>query len=260
MALNERVARSFSAFSNIISAISDEWEGPWFRGQDRASYPLTPRRYRFRVVEEDEIRSEFKRCAVQLIPGTQPASEWDRYFIMQHYGMPTRLLDWSEGGLLALHFALISNRGRADAAVWTMDPFWLNNEVLGEREILPAPDDERDRETLARYLPEPFPAKRTRLPELPIALQPTQIDRRIAAQLSCFTVHGHDPLGLETVAQRAMRARLIKIRIPRASIARMLEQLLDAGITERTVYPDLYGLNLELTRLYARRPVTRSYR
>ncbi len=258
MAVKERVARSFSEFSNVISSISDEWEGPWFRGQDRASYSLTPRRYRFRVVEEDEIRSEFKRCAVQLLPGAQPVSEWDRYFIMQHYGLPTRLLDWSEGGLLALHFALISNKGRADAAVWVLDPFWLNSEVLPLREILPAPDDERDREILSRYLREPFPAKRMRLPELPIALQPTQIDRRIAAQLSCFTVHGCDPSGLETVAQRAKRARLIKIKIPRASIARMLDQLLDAGITERTVYPDLFGLNLELTRLFAKRPLTRS--
>jgi hypothetical protein len=95
-------ARSFSRFVTITTTLSDKWEGPWFRGQDHASDRLRPRRYRYYRIDEDEIRSEFKRRAPQLLLGAQPASEWERYFLMQHYGIPTRLLDWSEGALLAL--------------------------------------------------------------------------------------------------------------------------------------------------------------
>ena len=112
-----RTARSLSQFVAITTRLSDKWEGPWFRGQDHASDRLRPRRYRYYRIDEDEIRSEFKRRAPQLMLGVQPNSDWERYFLMQHYGMPTRLLDWSEGALLALHFALMSNQRRSDAAV-----------------------------------------------------------------------------------------------------------------------------------------------
>ena len=181
MPIIRAVATSLARFSGIVSGLSDKWEGPWFRGQDRAADHLTPRRYRYRTVDEDEIRSEFQRRAVQLILGAQPHSPWERYFLMQHYGLPTRLLDWSEGALLALHFALVSNKGQSNAAVWVLDPFWLNSEVAGERSLLPDPEDQRDKELLDRYLPDLFPTKRPRLPDLPIALQPPHIDRRIAA-------------------------------------------------------------------------------
>src|SRR5438105_3548784 len=136
MPVVQRVARTLARFVDIVSKFADDWEGPWFRGQDQASDSLTPRRYRYRWVDEDEIRAEFKRRMPQLtLSAAQPRSEWERYFLMQHYGVPTRLLDWSEGGLLALQFALISNPAR-NAAVWVLDPFWLNEEVakLAKRE------------------------------------------------------------------------------------------------------------------------------
>jgi len=38
----------------------------------------------------------------------RPENKWEWYFLMQHYGAPTRLLDWSDGALVlvALYFAL----------------------------------------------------------------------------------------------------------------------------------------------------------
>ncbi len=255
MAIITKAARSLPEFLRVVSLLSDKWEGPWFRGHDRAAYPLIPKRYRYRQIDEDEIRSEFKRRMSQLIVGSPPRTEWERYFLMQHYGLPTRLLDWSEGALLALHFALITNNRRSDAAVWVLDPFWLNGAVIANDKLLPDPDDPRDKELLGKYLPDPFPTKKLRLPDLPIALQPPHIDRRIAAQLSSFTLHGREPYGLELAAGKTAAARLAKINIPRACVKRMLEQMLDAGITETTVYPDLQGLSLELTRLHASRPI-----
>ena len=38
---------------------------------------------------------------------------WEWYFFMQHYGAPTRLLDWSDGDCLSLHFALAHSAGSA---------------------------------------------------------------------------------------------------------------------------------------------------
>ena len=78
---------------------------------------------------ENEIRHEFKSRALQLIQGRLPADEWEWYFLMQHYGVPTRLLDWTENPLIAIYFAVEGHKADRDAAVWALDPTWLNRKL-----------------------------------------------------------------------------------------------------------------------------------
>ena len=100
--------------------IEDGWQyhrfpfGLWFRGQPEPRLPLLPPIFRKReqvivppnLVYYDEtnfyehLRS---RCAVHR---QQYPSAFDWLCLMQHYSMPTRLLDWSESILPALYFAV----------------------------------------------------------------------------------------------------------------------------------------------------------
>ena len=117
-----------------------------FCGHADAGWELKPKLYRdgalgveklFRF--EEELRGEFKRRGSQLAEGLKlPAydDEWGWYSLMQHYGAPTRLLDWSDGALTALYFAVRETRrddqvnapGKSppDACVWMLDPYRLN--------------------------------------------------------------------------------------------------------------------------------------
>jgi len=174
-----------------------------------------------------------------------PADFWGWYFLMQHYGSPTRLLDWTDSALVALFFALNSDSkfpvDSEDAVVWMLDPWWLNRTVFNDQPIL-LPDFPM----AADYLAKPY--KRTNnLPTDPAAIDPPFIARRVAVQRSHFTLFGSDRNGLTRLGQ-APGAHLAKIHIAKSAIARMRADLITAGISDTTIYPDLRGLADELSR------------
>jgi hypothetical protein len=53
--------------------------------------------------KEKQMNQDFKILSASSLPGK--VVEEDLYFLMQHYGMPTRLLDWSTSALTAVYFA-----------------------------------------------------------------------------------------------------------------------------------------------------------
>jgi hypothetical protein len=227
----------------------DPWM-PWFRGHQRADWKLQPRLYRDydskrrkKLRLEDEIREEFVVRAPALChirPADQP--DWDWYFLMQHSGAPTRLLDWSEGALIGLYFAVRDNPGFYDAAVWVLDPYKLHKRVVGPKEELICPTttmNSKIRKSLRRWLPDPFPEKRKTLPTDPVPIYPAHIAQRISSQRSCFTLHGSDQNGLDKLEGDDL---LIKIVIPSVDAAKIRRELENCGIDEATVFPELDGL------------------
>jgi hypothetical protein len=180
-----------------------------------------------------------------------PADYWGWYFLMQHYGAPTRLLDWTDSALVALFFALNSEskvpKDREDAAVWMLDPWWLNRRVLKDESIL-LPSFE----SAAAYLGEPYEnlndcGHTVVKPQYPAAIDPPFLARRVAVQRSHFTIFGWARDGMMRLAE-AKEARLIRIRIAKSALPQMRADLITAGVTDTTIYPDLRGLADELTR------------
>lgn len=247
------VATTLEEFVSHTSTLREKWLGgfevvPWFRGHERSDWPLVPKFYRTMPTDrdtEDELREEFITRA-PILSDVKPANQWEWYFLMQHHGASTRLLDWSEGALIGLYFAVRQSRGCNDAAVWVLDPWWLNERSTGIDEVaLPGDPDilPRDKRIVSRWLPRRFDRNRNRrLPRGPAAIYPGHIIRRMGAQRSCFTIHGSDPASLDRMTA-SPRSHLAKIVIPSFKVEAIRNTLETCGIDDITIFPDLEGLS-----------------
>lgn len=246
---------SLSEFLSEIDSIVQLWNpkgtdsNPWFRGHSQTTWQLTPKIYRaeFKNDEEDDYRWEFYHLAWPYLSAAawEPKTKWDWYFLMQHYGLPTRLLDWTESALIALYFALRErSTTKENPAVWVLNPKGINSDLAKKGyDILSTSLAHKKTD---RHLPE-IDTKQS-IPHYPIAIQPELKSLRIAAQQGVFTLHGVDRRALNSYP--ALRKHLAKIEVSQSKISRIKEQLLVAGIGEMTIFPELSSLRKELLDYY----------
>ncbi len=164
---------------------------------------------------------------------------------MQHHGVPTRLLDWTDSALVALYFALKSCD--CDAAVWAINPLWLNSQSVNRYSLVdPSVDPVATafRVDALRAAMEGPPKGAP--PLLSIAVRPPWGSMRMFAQRSLFTLHGARDIPIETYAFIQRDSPLCRIVIPFTHREDVMIGLRACGVTETTVYPDLDGLAKEL--------------
>ena len=122
--------KSVEHFIEVIRKRSSKWhpkEPRWFRGEPPCDTPLRPSLYRSAggSNRENELLQMFRARGAgysDFVPSRDHSDQW--LFLAQHVGLPTRLLDWSEGALIALHFAL--KEKKTPAMVWMLNPLELN--------------------------------------------------------------------------------------------------------------------------------------
>jgi FRG domain-containing protein len=211
----------------------------WYRGHTNAAWQLIPSLLRDPRVASKErfLFNEYSRYSTRLVG--QKRNEWELLFDMQHYGIPTRLLDWSESLGVAVAFTVLQRYGEvSDSAVYVLDPVRLN-EKSGIEGIKRVDDDQAFSYREVYWNHRPF------APEYPIAIDPPFQNERMYAQRGTFTVHGRNTEPLEHQRPREVR----RVVLPRAALGGATEFLEHGGFNEFSIYPDLFGMARHLGRL-----------
>ena len=210
----------------------------WYRGHSHEAWSLLPSLYRARGWPERERRAfeAFERAATRLFDKRR--SDWEILFDMQHYGIPTRLLDWSEALGVAVAFVMHTPLSpTTDAAIYVLDPLALNH-LSGIEEIKALPSDLTFEYKKIYWYKQPFS------PQMPIATSPPLQSVRLFAQRGVFTIHGAQQAGLERLCPNVVK----KVVLPAGARSAAMQFLEDANLDEYTIYPDIVGMARLLRR------------
>lgn len=237
---------AFSDFLHSLDTARTELRcsrsGAFFRGHSNADHSLVPTLLRNEIDQETEhnFYSECYARARRLMP--ENTNSWEFLSHMQHYGVPTRLLDWTESLAAAIFFALSGNPG--SPCIWVTNGYLLNKEAGAAKQIVvpgvdPLPDyfdcfvlhDDQGRKEWPHALP--------------VFLDIPWASDRIAAQKGYFTFHSNE-ISLEAAAPKYVR----KVEIPEAAIPGAASFLESAGVNEYSIFPDLEGLARHLKKVY----------
>lgn len=231
-----------NSISNLITQLKKESkkckEDIWFRGQSDFTWELSPGIHRTKKgTSETSLLSRFKQSAAMLIQKRYD-DDFDWLFLMQHYGLPTRLLDWSESPLAALYFAVINEeKDKTDAALWLLKPTEFNkiaNIPTLEKNFIPSFDDEELKNYSVKSL-----SSNPRNQLAPIATIATRNSPRIQAQLGVFTIHHLD---IKPIEQFCTNNEVVKFKIPAKSKSKIREELSLLEINKFTLFPELSSI------------------
>lgn len=249
-----------------------------YRGHSRNSYELLPSLYRkqrdladpetelyvdnYKYItnsRETDLLNEFmhEASAILSIP-PEKLSNWAEY--AQHYGVPTRFLDWSKNPLVALYFTCRDYQNE-DGSVWMLHANnydclcgAINENILGKprRQIV---DELISGQVKYVY---------------PVLYTPYYVDTRMSSQSSYFMAWGENRSSFETIfseekyymrlpeedskskkyGKHEQEAFLFRFLIYADRKPHLLRELDTVGINEKTLFPGLDGIGRYVEQKY----------
>lgn len=264
------VVESIEDYIELVTRLYVEGKEYWFRGQNDEAYRLVPTGLRELYAIQDSRGNRFDKpikdnaCSgSNNIVASLPINEMVEAFsieareyveydvnnqiewecIAQHYGLPTRLLDWTTNALDALYFAvsdcalkdddgcydsfLESGFGGQGGVVFVIDPLEINRETVpfrdGKKSFVF--DVNNDKEMISYFLNECLP---------PVCISGINKEKRICRQSGNFTTTGKLTYAFDFY--QVLQEKIIKILIPFSCFEKIRFQLNALGINHSAIY------------------------
>lgn len=267
-----RVVKSIDEYLEVILEVKNAFKSEvWFRGQNNASHYLIPSLFREKsIVGIDNVVKndyEYKKSDAimkddftalekfilaydRLMKPQNNPNKVDYFYLMQHYDIPTRLLDFSKSELIALYFSLskkskskmnlddeissffdnTDGSSKYGSSVFCIDPYYTNLNTTGKEIIYDLSVNDFD--ILEKI-------------DLPICIKTSFDDKRLVAQHGVFVFFGYNYRNYEDYYP--LNKRIYKIFIPNSLRKEMFEELKNKfKITHSVIFPDIKGISLEI--------------
>jgi hypothetical protein len=226
--------RDLSDYFAVFNTLLTEDRVFWFRGHSDLQYRFTPSALRYRTESQRNkalgLLAEFRRLGeikIEKPPSPEDNLKWLQ--LAQHYGLPTRLLDWTENAAAALYFAC--RRPDRHGLVGVLNPIDLNRVVDSNRPRIF--DAHLDANVITPYLN--LTGRINPRGRRTIAVLPILNSERIVLQKGVFTLHGSRAFALD----RTQVPSLVYLPVLKEVKERLLAELDRVGINEMSLFPEL---------------------
>ena len=249
-----------------------------FRGHgDKNSYKLIPGIFRMKEIEKGKRVGEFSQLefiilfdfiseACGLANDIHPSDTVPWLEIAQHFGVPTRLLDFSGNPLVALYFACVDSPEK-DASVWIIDENAYNRKFYcGDPTYSPVFSDITVHKIVNdEIVNQDFQQHGIEKGNLifPWIYKPIYRNQRMISQSSIFMIWAAERCELtsfmkpdnymtdDSATENCETGILCELTIPCTVKNELLKQLDMCGINEKFIYPGLDGIGRFIRNKYS---------
>jgi len=244
---------AFKAFNRLLEQVTRVCEELgderlWWRGQPSVGLTLKPKIFRnqdFSLAEYNHIYRFNQQAPIRY--AAWPAKRCHQLILMQHYGLPTRLLDWSQGLLIACYFAVNQDLHDKPASLWALNPYKLNevNRPVDSNLLIGIfPDTSKEIQSMVDLAFTPYD-ERTYNGHRVLSMSAPELDLRMLVQWSVFTIHASEKAMEELPDQENYLREII---IPAEDRYPLRQAVKIIGYSRSRLFPDLQSLAEDLSR------------